>query len=447
MGAAARLYTMTIGDRQIAAPVRGDILNPADGPLVGGSPTSTASRLQNVLGAAAATQPPFAARSRAERRAACEGIARILSEDAREPAAFVTREEGKPPTGLGWEFELAACAARALCAASLDLPPKVIDASPDGRIERYREPIGVVGSMVPWKRPLLIARHIVPALCIGNTVAMTPSPVTTPGTLPRVERLQEALHPCLLNAVAGDDALGAQLSRHPHSGQVVSAGSAAAGRKVMASAVSALKQFTLEFGGNDPGIALADADVGQTVERVFRHACINSGRNSAALQRLSVHESLHERYCAVLHEHAGAVPTGAGMPEEARLGPWQNEPQLETVSELVENAKRQGGKLCHGGERSKGRGFLYCITLVDAVSDGVRPMDEMPFALRPPIVRCGALDEPVLLANASGYGLAARVPRSGGGCGTRVHRRARAADTFPQASSCRGRPRSWGCSR
>ena len=69
MGAAARLYTMTIGDRQIAAPVRGDILNPADEPLVGGSPTSTASHLQNVVGATAATQPPFAARNRAERRA------------------------------------------------------------------------------------------------------------------------------------------------------------------------------------------------------------------------------------------------------------------------------------------------------------------------------------------------------------------------------------------
>ena len=141
MGAMARPYTMTIGGRQFTAPVRGDILNPADGSFVGASPTSTAPHLKEVVGAAAAAQRPRAARSRAARSAPCEGIARTLTENAHEPAELVTRKEGKRLPELGWEFERAGCASWALCTASLDLPPKFSDASPDARIELYREAI------------------------------------------------------------------------------------------------------------------------------------------------------------------------------------------------------------------------------------------------------------------------------------------------------------------
>ena len=462
MGATARPHTITIGRRKIAAPVRRDILNPADGPLVGGRRARTASHLESVFGAAAATRRPSAARCRAARRAPCGGIARILTEDAREPAKFLSRQEGKPLTGLGWEFKLAACTAWALCSAPLDVPPKVLDASPDGRIELYREPIGVVGSIIPRKWPLPITvRYIVPVLCIGNTVVMKSSPLTMPGPLPTVELSQDALPPCVLNAVAGDDALGMQLSSHLRRGELASTGSAAAGRNVMASAVPTLKQLTLGFRGIDPGIALVDADVGKTVERAARHACINSARSWAALRRLSGHECVRERLGAGLDEHARAVPMGAGMPPEARPGLSPNEPQHETVSERVEDGKRQGG------ERSKGRGYLNSITLVDAVSDGVRPMEAMQCGQSPLIVRCREADEAVLPENASRYGLAASVWGTDRQYAQSVVRRlqaARCASTITPASrptccsasspapvstcrsgrkACRPPPRSW----
>lgn len=410
MGATAGPYTMTIGGRQVAGPVYRDIFNPADGSLVGRCPIGTAAHLADAIEAAAAAQPAWAARSSAERSAACEAIARVLTGNARELAELVTREQGKPLKGLGSEFELGGCAAWAAYTASLDLPPKVIDASAGRRVELHREPIGVVGSITPWNWPLLIAIwHVLPALRVGNTVVIKPSPFTPLGTLRMVELLQSALPAGVLNAVAGDDALGAALSGHPRIGKVVFTGSAATGRKVMASAAPTLKHLTLELGGNDPGIVLPDAEIEKIVEPLFWGAFINSGQTCAALKRLYVHDSVHERLCARLIEYARTVPMGDGMREETRLGPLQNERQLEKVIDLVEDARRGGGRVLLGGERPQGRGYFYPITLIDAVSNGVRLVDEEQFGPALPIIRYRGVDEAVRLANASDYGLAASV--------------------------------------
>jgi acyl-CoA reductase-like NAD-dependent aldehyde dehydrogenase len=408
--ATAPPYTMTIGGRQVAGPAHRDILNPADGSLVGQCPIGTSTCLQDAIHAAAAAQPAWWARSGAERRAACEAIARILTENARELAELVTREQGKPLKGLGSEFELGGCAAWAGYTAALDLPPKTIEASPGKRIELHREPVGVVGSITPWNWPLLIAIwHIVPALRTGNTVVIKPSPFTPLGTLRMVELLQDALPPGVLNAVAGDDALGAEISGHPMIGKVVFTGSAATGRKVMANAAPTLKHLTLELGGNDPGIVLQNANVEKIVEPLFWGAFINSGQTCAALKRLYVHDGVYERLCAALVEYARAVRMGNGMREDTRLGPLQNARQLEKVIDLVEDAKRRGGKVLLGGEQPNGPGYFYPVTLIGEVSNGVRLVDEEQFGPVLPIVRYHEVEEAVGLANASDYGLAASV--------------------------------------
>lgn len=406
----ASKYEMTIGGRPAAAASYREIRNPADGSIVGLCPVGTTEHLDRAVAAAAAALPAWRARTTAERRTACETVARILTDNARELAELLTREQGKPLKGLGSEFELGGCAAWAGYTASLDLPVKVIDASAGRRIEMHREPVGVVGSITPWNWPLLIAIwHIVPALRTGNTVVIKPSPFTPLGTLRMVELLARELPAGVVNAVAGADELGAAISRHPGIQKVVFTGSAATGRKVMASAAPTLKHLTLELGGNDAGIVLPDAEVEKIVEPLFWGAFINSGQTCAALKRLYVHESIHDRLCGALADFSRRIRVGDGMSEGSVLGPLQNERQLERVVELVEDAKGHGGKVLLGGERTPGPGYFYPVTLITNVANGVRLVDEEQFGPALPIVRYRDVEEAVAWANDSDYGLGASV--------------------------------------
>jgi acyl-CoA reductase-like NAD-dependent aldehyde dehydrogenase len=212
-----------------------------------------------------------------------------------------------------------------------------------------------------------------------------------------------------LNVVAGDDALGAALSRHPKVKKVVFTGSAATGRKVMASAAPTLKHLTLELGGNDPGIVLPDADLQKLIEPMFWGAFINSGQTCAALKRLYVPEALYDKVCAGLIQYAKAVPMGDGMNEATRLGPLQNEPQFRKVSELVDDARRQGGEVLLGGEARPGPGYFYPATFVGNLGNGVRLVDEEQFGPALPIVRYRRLEDAIAWANAGDYGLSASV--------------------------------------
>jgi acyl-CoA reductase-like NAD-dependent aldehyde dehydrogenase len=406
----AKKYEMTIGGRPAAADSYREVRNPADGSIVGLCPVGTSAHVNQAVAAAAAALPAWRARSNDQRRKACETVAGIITGNARELAVLLTQEQGKPLKGLGSEFELGGCAAWASYTASLDLPVKLIEASAGRRIEMHREPIGVVGSITPWNWPLLIAIwHMVPALRTGNTVVIKPSPYTPLGTLRMVELLARELPPGVVNVVAGDDQLGAALSVHPGIHKVVFTGSAATGRKVMASAAPTLKHLTLELGGNDAGIVLPDAEVEKIVEPLFWGAFINSGQTCAALKRLYVHERIHDPLCAALVELGRKVTVGDGMSESSQLGPLQNERQLERVVDLVEDAKRRGGKVLLGGERLPGQGYFYPVTLIANVSNGVRLVDEEQFGPALPIIRYRDVDQAVSWANDSEYGLAASV--------------------------------------
>ena len=403
-------FGMFIGGRRVDASDYREIRNPADQSLVGMCPVGTQAHLEAAIEAAARAFVSWSRSTDAERKGACATIARVLTEHAAELATLVTREQGKPLKGFGSQFELGGCAAWAGYTGSLELPVKVLEDSPAKRVEQHREPLGVVGSITPWNWPLLIAIwHLAPAIRTGNTVVIKPSPFTPLGTLRMVELLGAALPPGVLNVVAGDDALGAALSAHPKVKKVVFTGSAATGRKVMASAAPTLKHLTLELGGNDAAIVLPDADLGKMVEPLFWGAFINSGQTCAALKRLYVHDSLYQPLCEGLIAYARGVPMGDGLDEATRLGPLQNERQFRKVSELVEDARQAGGRVLCGGQARPGPGYFYPVTLVGEVGNGVRLVDEEQFGTALPIIRYRALEDAIAWANGSDYGLTASV--------------------------------------
>jgi acyl-CoA reductase-like NAD-dependent aldehyde dehydrogenase len=403
-------YEMTIGGRQIPAADYREIRNPADGSSAGLCPIATREHLEQAIDAAERAFAQWRRTTSHQRSAACEAIARVLTENSRELAVLVTTEQGKPLKGLGSEFELAGAAAWAAYTASIDLPDRTIEDSASRRVTLSHPPIGVVASVTPWNWPLLIAIwHILPAIRTGNAVVIKPSPYTPLSTLRAVELLAGILPPGVLNVLPGDDGLGDLLTQHPKISKVVFTGSAETGRRVMKNAAASLKRLTLELGGNDPAILLPDAKPGGVVESLFWGAFINSGQTCAALKRLYVHDGIYDETCAALANYARSVSLGNGLDAATRLGPLTTERQLQRVSDLVDDAKRHGGRVLTGGTIAKGSGYFYPVTLIGEVENGLRLVNEEQFGPALPIIRYTRLEDAIRWANETDYGLAASV--------------------------------------
>ena len=194
---------MIIDGKAVAASSTFAVSNPATGKVVGLAPNGSAADLDKAVAAADRAFQGWSRTPDAERAAACTAIARKIGEHAEELAALITQEQGKPLNGVGSRFEMGGVQAWAGYAASVSLPMKILQDDNQGRVEMYRKPLGVVGSITPWNWPAMIATwHILPAVRTGNTVVAKPSPYTPLSTLRMVELINEVLPPGVVNAVA-----------------------------------------------------------------------------------------------------------------------------------------------------------------------------------------------------------------------------------------------------
>ena len=167
--------------------------------------------------------------------------------------------------------------------------------------------------------------------------------------------------------------------------------------------------MTLELGGNDPALVLEDVDVSRVAKRIFWGAFENCGQVCSAIKRVYVPESLYGPMLTELGDLARNVHVGDGLDVDSQMGPLNNRPQFERVQELVEDAKRVGGKEVAGGQRLGDRGYFYAPTIVGEVRDGVRLVDEEQFGPVLPVVPYADLDDAVEQANATHFGLSGSV--------------------------------------
>lgn len=403
-------YDLIIGGTKRKSTSYADVKNPSTGAVVGRMPLGTPKDLDDAVAAAAAAFKSWSTTPDATRQAACHAIAKKIEDNAEELAHLITAEQGKQLNGLGSRFEVGGTAAWTHATAGFELPVEVLQDGKDGRIELHRKPIGVIGSITPWNWPMLIASwHIVPAVRTGNTIVIKPSPYTPLSTLRMVELMNEVLPPGVVNVVTGNDSLGAAMSAHPGIQKMVFTGSINTGKKIMASSAATLKRLTLELGGNDAGIVLPDADPKAIAPGLFWGAFINGGQTCAALKRLYVHDSIYDDVCKALVDFAATVPMGDGLDETNQLGPIQNEMQFNRVSELVEDAKAQGGRVLCGGARRDGTGYFYPITFIADVKEGVRLVDEEQFGPVLPIIRYTDVNAIIDRANDNPHGLGGSV--------------------------------------
>ncbi len=404
------VFAMFIDGKPVSTKSTIAVMNPSTGTLVGKMPLATAKHIEAAVASAKKAFATWKNVTDADRAAACLAVANKIEKHAEELATLLTKEQGKPLGGLGSRFELGGALAWTRHTAGLNLPFELLQDSPEGRVELHRKAIGVVVSVTPWNWPVMIACwHIIPAIRAGNTVVIKPSPNTPLSTLRMVELMNEVLPPGVVNCITCENAAAAILTMHPDVAKITFTGSTATGRKIMEGASATLKRLTLELGGNDAGIVLADADPKAIAEGLFWGAFINNGQTCAALKRLYVHDDIYDDVCEALVAYSKNIAVGDGLDPASALGPIQNEMQLKKVKSLVAEAKKKGGKILLGGKPSGGSGYFYPITLVADVDNGFKLVDEEQFGPVLPIIRFKTIEEAIAKANDNSAGLGGSV--------------------------------------
>ena len=277
-----------------------------------------------------------------------------------------------------------------------------------------REPVGVVGAIIPWNFPLSMAAwKVAPALACGNTVVLKPAEQTPLTALRFGELAAEAgFPPGVLNVVPGfGETAGAALVRHPGVDAISFTGSTEVGRIIMREAAATLKKVSLELGGKSPNIVFADADLRGAVKGASMGVFYGKGEVCAAGSRILVESAVHDEFVDGLKGLAAKATVGDPMAPTTRLGAIVSEEQLDRVMGYIESGRRDGANLVAGGDRVKvdGRGNFVTATVFSEVDPAMTIAREEIFGPVAAVIPFDDVDDAVAKANDSLYGLAAGV--------------------------------------
>ena len=401
------VFEMTVDGGAAASEKTFGVVNPATGEVFAEAPDCTREQLDAAMDSAHKAYRDWRSDLGA-RRAALSACADALFGAGADVAPTLTAEQGKPLSDASMEVMGAGVWFKYF--ADLDIPREIIQDDDNALIEVLRRPLGVVAAIAPWNFPLILASwKIAPALLAGNTMVLKPSPYTPLSTLKVGQLLASVLPPGVLNVVSGGDDLGAWMTSHPVPSKISFTGSVATGKHVATSAAPDLKRVTLELGGNDAAILLDDVDPTAIANKVFWGAFQNNGQVCSAIKRVYVPERLYDDVVDALAEQARAVKVGDGAEEGTQLGPINNKPQFDRVSELVSDAVANGATAVTGGRPVDGPGYFYQPTIIAGAADGTRIVDEEQFGPALPVIAYRDVDDAVERANATHFGLSGSV--------------------------------------
>src|SRR5579862_6000958 len=231
---------------------------------------------------------------------------------------------------------------------------QLIPARPDALTYTVREPVGVVGAIIPWNFPLMIGMwKLAPALACGCTVVLKPAELT-PLTALRIGELalEAGFPPGVLNVVPGfGGKAGAALVEHPDVDKITFTGSPAVGRQILRSAAGNLKRVTLELGGKSANVIFPDADLEAAVKGAASGIFFNSGQVCSAGSRILVHESVHDEVVGRLVQRARSLRIGSPRDASTAMGPVVSAAQMQRVLDYIEIGRREGAGLATGGDR------------------------------------------------------------------------------------------------
>lgn len=275
-----------------------------------------------------------------------------------------------------------------------------------------REPAGVIAGIVPWNFPMMIALwKIMPALACGNTIIIKPADETPLTALRLAELAIEAGVPAgVFNVLIGNGAqAGAALVAHPLVNKVSFTGSTAVGKQVGVAALHNMTRFTLELGGKNPMLVLADADLEKAVAGAIGGGLLNQGQVCAAASRLYVHASRYQDFVEALSSQVASLSIGAGMDPQAQINPLVSRKQQDSVLRYLQIARQEGATFCTGGGKPDLAGYFVQPTVLSHVEQSMTSVREEIFGPVLSVLSFDDVEQALEMVNDSRYGLTASI--------------------------------------
>ncbi|HEX4120620.1 MAG TPA: aldehyde dehydrogenase family protein [Verrucomicrobiae bacterium] len=399
-----------------------DVFNPADGSVIATVPDSGRETINGAVAAArrAFESGPWRRMTPSERGKILWRVGDLLLKHADEIAELESLDNGKPrAVARGADVPLAADLFHYMAGWATKIEGNTISISvpyaPNARFHAYtlREPVGVVGQIIPWNFPLLMAAwKLGPALATGNCVVLKPAEQTPLSALRLGELLLEAgLPEGVANVVTGfGETAGAALAGHPDVDKIAFTGSTEVGKIVVRAAAGNLKKVSLELGGKSPNIIFKDAgDIEAAIAGAANAIFFNHGQCCCAGSRLMVERDIFDEVVEGVAERAKKIKLGPGLSQDTEMGPLVSEEQLQRVTRYLSQGKQDGACYVTGGKRVGERGYFVQPTVIKDANPKMSIVREEifgPVVVAEPFTR---MEEVIPRANETNYGLAAGV--------------------------------------
>jgi acyl-CoA reductase-like NAD-dependent aldehyde dehydrogenase len=415
----ARALKMVIGGEQVAAAdgQTFDVVSPIDGAVIA---RVAKGGTEDVDRAVASAQRAFEGEwrtwSQTRRGQAMARLAALTRDHLEELAAMESRNMGKPISSARWEIGAVADVLDYHAGAANKLTGETIPVSKPGFDFTLREPIGVVGLIVPWNFPLMLASwKIGPALAAGNTAILKPASYTPLTAIRFAELALEAGIPAgVLNVVTGPGATaGTAIATHPGIGKVAFTGETATGQEIMRAAAGNLKKVSLELGGKSPNIVFADADIERFAAESPYSVFDNCGQDCCARARIIVERSVHDQVVELFAAATRKVKVGDPNDPDTEVGTMVSLRQRATVLDYIRIGREEGARVVAGGGVPGGpayaQGAYILPTIFENVRSGMRIAQEEIFGPVVVVIPFDTEEEAVRLANDTPYGLSGSI--------------------------------------
>jgi (Z)-2-((N-methylformamido)methylene)-5-hydroxybutyrolactone dehydrogenase len=415
-----REYKMLIGGEWVDARSGKtfESINPYTGRAWATAPEADEDDVDRAVRAAreAFDEGPWGKMTGTQRARLMRRFADLLAQNADDIAAVESTDNGKLIREMGGQLHALPEWYYYFAGAADKIQGETIPShDPSFFIYTRREPMGVVGAIVPWNSPLLLLTwKLAPALAAGNTFVAKTAEQTPASTLEFAKLFEEAgFPPGVFNVVTGYGATGAALVRHPGVDKVAFTGSTEVGKQVMKDAADHVVKVTLELGGKSPNIVFEDADMEAAANGVVSGIFAATGQTCMAGSRLFVQEGLHDELVERLAQKANSIKMGDPLDEETEMGPIAFKEQLEKVQGYIETGQEEGAEIVAGGKTPDDPelqdGFFIEPTVLTNVNNSMTVAQDEIFGPVLSVISLESEEEIIQQANDTPYGLAAAV--------------------------------------
>src|SRR6266852_5874079 len=410
---------LLIGGQWIDGSKKFDTINPATGEVLTQIVEASAEDVDRAVAAARRAFEdrggPWRKMSASERGRLIWRLADLVEKNIDQLAELETLDNGKPIFESRYvDMPMVIDVLRYYAGWATKIHGETVNTFETAFTYTLREPVGVVGLIVPWNFPLLLASWKVgPALACGNTTVWKPASLTPLTTLRFGELAVEAGVPAgVLNIVTGSAEVGRAIVRHPGIDKIAFTGSTAVGKEIMRSAADTMKRVTLELGGKSPNIVFADSDIDNAVKGAISGIFYGKGEVCNAGSRLFLENKLKDEFTEKLVARAAKMRPADPLDPKTRMGAIVGQEQMQKVLGYIEAGKKDGAKLVAGGARvtvDGGKGFFIEPTIFGDVKNDMKIEQEEIFGPVLSVLTFDEIDEVIEQANNNPYGLAAAV--------------------------------------